>query len=256
MTRDAEHRPTPTEGAVRAETALLRRAEEARRAGRADAALDLARRAGAAAPGHPGPVFLLCLLLLERRDPEANAVLARLERFAEYGPGWEMLGHGLAPLHPAAARAAFERAGAAYAMADARAPTAEVAYRIGVVRRQSGDPAAASSALERATALDPAHAAAWFLLGLLRQDAHELDGAAQAFRRVLTASPDHHEAAFNLAVVLQEAGDVEAALDQYARAWRLRPDSFGRIAQALVSPAVGRLWLQPGALMRDLAARI
>jgi len=234
---------------------LLRRAEEARRAGQADAALELTRRAGAIAPEQPGPIFLLCLLLLERRDPETNAVLVRLERFADYGPGWEMLGHGLEPVHQAAARIAFERAATAYAAAEAAAPTAELAYRTGIVQRHLSNPASALSALERATALDPTHAAAWFLLGLLRQDAHDLTGAAQAFRSVIAARPDHHEAAFNLAVVLQEAGDVEAALDQYALAWRLRPDSFGRIAQALVSPAVGRLWLQPGALMRDLAAR-
>ena len=78
---------------------------------------------------------------------------------------------------------------------------------------------------------------------------------AQAFRAALASRPEYHEAEFNLAVVLQEGGDMEGALDHYARAWRLRPESFGRIAQALVSPAVGRLWLQPGALERDLAAR-
>ncbi len=248
MTRDTDA-PTP------AWASLLQQADTARRAGRVDAALDLARRAGAAAPAEPGPAFLLCLLLLERRDPEANAWLARLDRFPTYGPGWEALGRSLAALHPAAAQIAFERAAAAYEAAETASPDADLAHRLGVIRRQLGDLAGARAALQRATARDPAHAPAWFLLGLLRQDDRDLAGAAQAFRAALAARPDYHEAEFNLAVVLQEAGDLDAALDHYARAWRLRPESFGRVAQALVSPAVGRLWLQPGALERDLAAR-
>jgi cytochrome c-type biogenesis protein CcmH/NrfG len=77
----------------------------------------------------------------------------------------------------------------------------------------------------------------------------------RAFAASLSTRPDFHEAAFNLGVAHQEAGDLEAALDAYSRAWRLRPGSFGRIAQALVSPAVGRLWLRPSALERELAAR-
>lgn len=166
-----------------------------------------------------------------------------------------MLGHGLAQLHPGAARVAFERAVSAYKAAEAASATADIAHRLGVVQRQVGDLAGARTSLERATAHDPAHAAAWFLLGLLRQDAHDAAGAAQAFKSALVARPEYHEAEFNLAVVLQESGDMEAALDHYARAWRLRPDSFGRVAQALVSPAVGRLWLDPAALERDLAAR-
>ena len=157
-----------------------------------------------------------------------------------------------APVHAAAAGIAFERAAKAY---EAVSGTADVAHRLGIVRRQLGDRAGARAALEQATTLDPTLSGAWFLLGLLRQDDHELAEAASAFRAALTARPEYHEAEFNLAVVLQEAGDVEAALDHYARAWRLRPDSFGRVAQALVSPAVGRLWLQPGALMRELAGR-
>ena len=235
--------------------ALLDEAEQAQRAGDMVAALDLARRAAAAAPAEPRPKFLLCLLLLARRDAEANALLVQLEQFASYGPGWEMLGYGLGSTHPTAAKVAFERAAKAYEAAEARLQTADLAHRLGVVRRQSGDAAGARAALERATARDATHAAAWFLLGLTRQDDHDPAGAAQAFQAALAARPDHHEAEFNLAVVLQEAGDLEAALDHYARAWRLRPDSFGRVAQALVSPAVGRLWLQPGALLRELAAR-
>lgn len=234
---------------------LLEQAETTRRAGNVDAAVLLARQSGHAAPEQPGPAFLLCLLLLERRDREANDVLIRLEQFPTYGPGWEALGHGLAAAHPAAAGIAFERAAQAYETAEAASPSAAAAHRLGVVRRQLGNTIGARSALERATARDESLWAAWFLLGLLRQDANDPAGAVQAFQGAIAARPAYHEAEFNLAVVLQEAGDVDTALGHYARAWQLQPDSFGRVAQALVSPAVGRLWLDPGTLMRDLAAR-
>lgn len=214
-----------------------------------------ARRAHQAAPDQPGPAFLLCQLLLGRQDPEANAVLARLDRFPSYGPGWEALGHSLAPRHNAAARVLFERAARAYAAEEDAWPGAAIAYRLATVLRRLGDGPGAGAALERAVSHDTAHAAAWFALGLVRQDGHDREGAVQAFRSALAARPDHHEAAFNLAVALQEAGDLEAALDQYAAALRLRPESFGRIAQALLSPSCGRLWLDPGALLEELTAR-
>ncbi len=182
-------------------------------------------------------------------------MLAGLERFAAYGPGWEALGHDLEGVHRAGARVAFQRAAAAYAAAEAAAPTAETAYRLGIVLRRAGETDSARGALQRAVAMDPAFAAAWFALGLLRQDGQDRAGAVQAFRAALAARSDHHEAAFNLAVALQEAGALEAALDQYAVAWRLLPDSFGRVAQALASPSCGRLWLDPGALRRELLGR-
>jgi tetratricopeptide (TPR) repeat protein len=220
-----------------------------------DTALACARRAQHAAPDQPRPAFLLCRLLLEQRNPEANAMLGQLDRFPGYAPGWEALGQSLAQPHPAAAHVAFERAAKAYRVAEAAAPGADVAYHLGAVLRRLGDGQGARAALQRATSIDLAHAPAWFTLGLLRQDDGDRAGAIQAFRSALAARPAYHEAAFNLAVALQEIGELEAALDQYATAWRLRPDSFGRIAQALVSPACGRLWLDPAALRKDLAAR-
>ena len=113
----------------------------------------------------------------------------------------------------------------------------------------------AREALRRATERDPSAAPAWFTLGVLCQDLRDEAGAAQAFRAALRARPDLHEAAFNLGVACQECGAMEEAMDAYARAWRLRPGSFGRIAQALASAAIGRVWLHPSALERNLAAR-
>jgi cytochrome c-type biogenesis protein CcmH/NrfG len=112
---------------------------------------------------------------------------------------------------------------------------------------------AASRALERAVALAPENADAWFKVSLARQDLHDLPGAAAALERVLAASPDRVDALVNLGIVLQEDGRIDDALRAYGRAYRLRPQTFGRIAHALATPGVGRLWLQLDDLRAELA---
>jgi tetratricopeptide (TPR) repeat protein len=107
------------------------------------------------------------------------------------------------------------------------------------------------SLLERATAGD-APASVWFNLGLARQDLRDHAGAAAAYRRAIEINPEHAEAAVNLGVALQDSGDIDAAMQAYATAWRMRPASFGLIAQALTSAPHGRLWLDEESLRRAL----
>ena len=64
--------------------------------------------------------------------------------------------------------------------------------------------------------------------------------------------PDMPEAHVNLGLALQQTGELEPALQCYRRAMRLRPDTFGRIAQALPSTAKGMLWLDLRRLRRSL----
>ena len=234
---------------------LMAQAAAAQQAGDADAALALARVARTKAPAEAAPFFLVCILLLERQDAEANVLLPSLERFPGYAPGWERLGHTLLAMRPDAARIAFARAAQGYAATEAATADANAAYRLGNMLRQLGDLENARGAMQRATLRDPALAEAWFALGLLQQDLGDTQAAIQAFAAAFAARPSYHEAAFNLGVAHQEVGAMEPALTAYAQAWRLRPDSLGRIAQALVSSQVGRLWLHPSALQRELAAR-
>jgi tetratricopeptide (TPR) repeat protein len=84
---------------------------------------------------------------------------------------------------------------------------------------------------------------AWFTLALVRQDRHDFAGAAAALRQLLRVAPPRAEVEVNLGIVLQEAGKLDEALAAYGRAYRLREDSFGRIAHALAAPGCGRLWL-------------
>jgi tetratricopeptide (TPR) repeat protein len=112
---------------------------------------------------------------------------------------------------------------------------------------------AASHALERAVALAPDNADAWFKVSLARQDLRDLDGAITALQRVLATHPDRVDALVNLGIVLQEIGRIDDALRAYGRAYRLRPQTFGRIAHALATPNVGRLWLDLDELRGELA---
>ena len=123
--------------------------------------------------------------------------------------------------------------------------------------RAAGASAQALGLLERVVALAPAHTDGWFQLALVRQDLRDLDGAAEALRAVLRHAPGRADAEVNLGIVLQERGRTEEAMRAYGRAYRLRADTFGRIAHALSAPGVGRLWLQLDALraaLRDTPA--
>ncbi len=109
--------------------------------------------------------------------------------------------------------------------------------------RAAGDLTAALHTLERVVALAPEHIEAWFQLALVRQDVHDLAGAARALHDVLRLDPERADAQVNLGIVLQESGRMDDAMRAYGRAYRLRDESFGRIAHALATPNVGRLWL-------------
>ena len=113
---------------------------------------------------------------------------------------------------------------------------------------------AASQALERAVVLAPEQAEAWFKVSLVRHDLHDLDGAIAALERVLASHPERVAALVNLGIVLQEAGRLDEALRAYGRAFRLREQTFGRIAHALATPGTGRLWLNLDDLRAELGA--
>jgi predicted TPR repeat methyltransferase len=109
-------------------------------------------------------------------------------------------------------------------------------------------------ALERAVTLAPDQVEAWFKVSLVRQDLRDLDGAVAALERVLALSPQRVDALVNLGIVQQEAGRMDEAMRAYGRAYRLREETFGRIAHALATPAVGRLWLNLDDLRAELVA--
>jgi tetratricopeptide (TPR) repeat protein len=131
---------------------------------------------------------------------------------------------------------------------------AEAAARSGRLAWEDGEADLAAKLLARAAAQKDAPAFVWFDLGLARQDLRDYAGSAAAYRKAIELRADHAEASFNLGVVLQEQGRVDEAMRAYAQAYRLRPESFGKIAMALTSAPHGGLWLDEAALRRALEA--
>ena len=96
--------------------------------------------------------------------------------------------------------------------------------------------------------LAPEHVSAWFQLALVQQDLQQLAAAIASLRSLLRLAPERVDAEVNLGIVLQERGRMDEAMRAYGRAYRLRADTFGRIAHALSTPRVGRMWLDLNAL--------
>ena len=219
----------------------------ARKLGDLGTAARLLARAVEAAPTRAEPAFLLCAVYLEAADPQAMAMLDRLtERFPADAAGWAELGRILAKAEKAeAALACFRRSLEA-------GPSVTAALRCAALLKDFGRLEDAREALDRAEALGTLPAGAWFLRGLVLQDLGDLVGSADAYRRALGLDPALAEAAVNLGIVLQQAGDLDGAKDAYGQALKQRPDTFGRIAQAMTTPATGELWLNLEALRHAL----
>lgn len=82
----------------------------------------------------------------------------------------------------------WNEAGVAFERALALAPgPARAWYRLGNVREEQGRDAEATACFERALALDPSHAQAWNNLGGARQRAGNLESAVEAYRRAMAA---------------------------------------------------------------------
>jgi tetratricopeptide (TPR) repeat protein len=132
----------------------------------------------------------------------------------------------------------------------AHPPHPAVQQLLAVIALQEGEAATAAELAAASLALRPGHAPtlrvaadAWFQLSLARHEAGDPVGEARALREVLRFAPDRVEAEVNLGIALQDEGKIEEAMRAYGRVYRAREETFGRIAHALASANVGRLWL-------------
>ena len=262
---------------------IVRRAAAAFNAGRREEARKLCEQGLTGSPGEPMLSHLLAAVLfasgeldaalrhveasLARRPDNAAARLlaARLARTAgEFDRALSHLDQAIAaaPQREAFIEKArtFDQAGlrpqarqAWGAILDIVPDHAEAAARLGRLAWEDGEFEFAAKFLERAAQQD-GPASVWFDLGLVRQDLRDHAGAAAAYRQAIVLKGDHTEATFNLGVVLQETGQLDEAMRAYAAAYRLRPESFGKIAMALTSASHGGLWLDEAALRSRLEA--
>lgn len=81
----------------------------------------------------------------------------------------------------------------------------------GEVASRSGDHLVALEAFNRAIALDPSCAMAWFNRGVLLEAKQDPRGAKQSFTICLDLNPDHGPALANLAILLERVGDEAGA---------------------------------------------
>lgn len=147
----------------------------------------------------------------------------------------------------------MDEAIAAHEQAAELAPASfDVTFGLGLVLKEASRFEAAAVALRKAILLQPGNARAWFALGLVEQDRRKFVEAAAAYEEVLEIDPRMAEAAVNLGICEQRMGDLGAAKNAYRQAMRIRPDTFGRIAQALTTAPKGELWLDPRALRASL----
>jgi tetratricopeptide (TPR) repeat protein len=260
--------------------ALVLAGRATRVAGDLDHALQFFREAAQCAPERADAAFMSCIVLLELGDPKANDALHDLlRRFPNDAEGWHEIG---IVLHKArkfeAALVAFTRAAevaqnpryeiaraaslrelgqlgeAVDVLRKARSPdNTDIALQLALCLHKLGELAAARAELEPVLAIDSANANLWFAYGLICQDSHDLAAAITAYRRTLELAPELAEAHVNLGICLQQTGDIAAAKATFGHAMLLRPDTFGRIAQALCAEPHGELWLDPERLRRSLA---
>ena len=223
-------------------------------AGQPERAMQLCEHALATCPADAAVLQLLALLCLKARQLEraARSIEASLDLRPDHGPSLLVAGD------VARTRGDFPAALVFHRRAMKLMPErADAAHALGLSLQASGESVEAALVLSQAVALAPAHADAWFALALARHDTGDLVGAETALRQVLTLVPARAEVEVNLGIVLQEARRLDEAMRAYGRAYRLREDSFGRIAHALSSAPAGRLWLDLDRLrdtLRDMPA--
>jgi tetratricopeptide (TPR) repeat protein len=245
-------------------------------------AKDWFRRAGEFPAAGPKPMFQLCLAQIETADPDAPATMANLARqFPGEALGWRDIGLALMRVNQLeAAEAALTRAAKAskdpahsvdlgrVRLARGRAAEAVAPLRraleaapdrpdallpLAQALRLIGAPREALQHLRRLAGADSNRASVFYAMGLVCGDLRDWPGAIAAYRRCLELSPEMPEAHVNLGLALQQLGELGPAVDCYRRAMQLRPDTFGRIAQALPSTQKGMLWLDTRRLRRSLA---
>ncbi|MCX7279020.1 MAG: tetratricopeptide repeat protein [Burkholderiales bacterium] len=220
-------------------------------AGQADAAMRICQDILGLQPAEPAAHQLLALMQLQAGalNLARSHVHSSLQARAQHAPTLLLAGK--------IARAQNDLAAATDYLAQACALNPahpESAYLLGLTLCERGQNAAAVTVLQSLVLQHPQHAAAWFQLGVARQDLGEMAAAVAAFQTTLQLQPRYVEAAVNLGIAQQETGALPAAMAAYGQAYRLRADTFGRIAQALTSSPHGALWLDLGALKATLAA--
>jgi len=162
----------------------------------------------------------LVLLFSQGRYTEAASLAHMMTvRFPLHGFGWKVLGAAFSQMGRSADALAPMQKAAALSPSDA-----EAYYNVGVTFHSLGRHDEAEASYRRALALKPDFAEVHSNLGVTLNNLGRLGEAEANYRRALEIKPDYAEAHSNLGVTLKDMGRLEEAEASYQRALQIRPD--------------------------------
>ena len=95
---------------------------------------------------------------------------------------------------------------------------------MGNALKDQGKLEAAIEAYNKALALKPDYADAYFNMGVALKEQGKLEEAIEAYNKALALKPDYADAYNNMGVTLQEQGKLEEAIEAYNKAFAIKPD--------------------------------
>ena len=102
---------------------------------------------------------------------------------------------------------------------------ADAYFNIGNALGKQGKLDAAIDSYNKALALKPGYAEAHNNMGLILQEQSKLEEAIEAFKQVQVSKPDNADAYYNMGNALKELGKLEEAIEAYSKTLALKPDS-------------------------------
>lgn len=102
--------------------------------------------------------------------------------------------------------------------------SSEAWYSLGVAYNQTGQPAKAIEAYQRALRINSEDAGAWNNLGNAYDGAGQSANAIEAYQQALHINPEYANAWNNLGVVYEKAGQFAKAVEAYQQALRINPE--------------------------------
>jgi tetratricopeptide (TPR) repeat protein/SAM-dependent methyltransferase len=101
---------------------------------------------------------------------------------------------------------------------------AEAYYNMGITLQEQGKLEEAIEAYNKSLAIKPDYAEAYNNLGATLQEQGKLEEAIDAYNKALAIKPDYAEAYYNMGITLQELGKLEEAIEAYNKALAIKPD--------------------------------
>ena len=101
---------------------------------------------------------------------------------------------------------------------------AEAYYNMGNALKEQGKLEEAIEAYNKALAIKPDYADAYNNMGNALKEQGKLEEAIEAYNKALAIKPDYAEAYNNMGIALQEQGKLEEAIEAYNKALAIKPD--------------------------------